>query len=79
MLPDDGPYETIAGLILVIAGKIPQVGESFKIRGHVLTVAKMDGRRIEKVLISTADSAEAAPLSGKITGQGHHEGGDQDV
>ena len=79
LLPDDGPYETVAGLILVIAGKIPQVGESFKVRGHILTVAKMDGRRIEKVLISTTNSTKAASPSAKLTGHGHHKGGDQNV
>ena len=63
LLPDDGPYETIAGLILVVAGKIPQVGESFKVRGHVLTVAKMDGRRIEKVLISAANPGASSGSS----------------
>lgn len=63
VLPDDGPYETVAGLMLVILGKIPQVGESVKVRSHNLTVAKMDGRRIEKVLITAGIPEPTSPVS----------------
>lgn len=63
VLPDDGPYETVAGLMLVILGKIPQVGESVKVRSHTLTVAKMDGRRIEKVLITAGVAEPTSPVS----------------
>ena len=79
LLPDDGPYETIAGLILVVAGKIPQVGQSYKVRGYVLTVAKMEGRRIEKVLISSVNSTPAARPATKLTGQDPCKGGEGNV
>lgn len=79
LLPDDGPYETIAGLILVVAGKIPQVGQSYKVRGYVLTVAKMEGRRIEKVLISSVNSTPAARPATKLTGQDPRKGGEGNV
>lgn len=79
LLPDDGPYETIAGLILVVAGKIPQVGESYKVRGHILTVAKMEGRRIEKVLISSSKSASATRPTAKLPGQNPRKGGEGNV
>ncbi|WP_122820456.1 hemolysin family protein [Varibaculum vaginae] len=58
-LPDDGPYETVAGLMLVILGKIPKEGDSVKVRSHTLTVARMEGRRIEKVLIAAGGSEKA--------------------
>lgn len=79
LLPDDGPYETIAGLILVVAGKIPQVGESYKVRGHILTVAKMEGRRIEKVLITSSNSVSATRPTTKFTGQDPRKGGEGNV
>lgn len=79
LLPDEGPYETIAGLILVVAGKIPQVGESYKVRGHILTVAKMEGRRIEKVLISSSKSASATRPTAKLPGQNPRKGGEGNV
>ena len=79
LLPDDGPYETIAGLILVVAGKIPQVGQSYKVRGYVLTVAKMEGRRIEKVLISSVNSTPVARPATKLTGQDPRKGGEGNV
>ncbi len=79
LLPDDGPYETIAGLILVIAGKIPQVGESFKVGTHSLTVARMDGRRIEKVLISAAPAGTPSRPAAKPTGDNRVKGGGSHV
>ena len=79
LLPDDGPYETIAGLILVVAGKIPQVGERYKVRGHILTVAKMEGRRIEKVLISSSKSASGTRPTAKLSGQDPRKGGEGNV
>ena len=68
LLPDDGPYETVAGLMLVHLGKIPQPGESVKVRSNTLTVAKMEGRRIEKVLIEAAQLKEAAVQPEAIDG-----------
>ena len=79
LLPDDGPYETIAGLILVIAGKIPQVGESFKVGNHSLTVARMDGRRIEKVLISAAPAGTPSRPAAKPTCDNRVKGGGSHV
>lgn len=68
LLPDDGPYETVAGLMLVHLGKIPEPGESVKVRSNTLTVAKMEGRRIEKVLIEAAQGKEVAVQPESIDG-----------
>ena len=48
-IPDDGPYETVGGLIMFLLGKIPAVGDSVETDGVRLTVESMEGRRIEFV------------------------------
>ncbi len=50
-LPDDGEYETLAGLLNVLAGAIPKVGDTFVHEGLKLTVAKSNDRRVRQVLV----------------------------
>jgi CBS domain containing-hemolysin-like protein len=40
-------YETVAGLILQLLGRIPRQGEGVDVPGATLTVERMDGRRID--------------------------------
>ncbi|MDR1586326.1 MAG: hemolysin family protein [Treponema sp.] len=47
-------YHTLAGFVLSLAGEVPRTGESFSHGGYCFTVVDMDGRRIDKVLISPA-------------------------
>jgi CBS domain containing-hemolysin-like protein len=42
-------YETVAGLILQLLGRIPRPGDSVEVPGATLTVERMDGRRIDQV------------------------------
>jgi putative hemolysin len=51
-LDDDGDYQTIAGLILAHLGHFPSVAESVEINDLRLEIMDMDGRRIDKVLVS---------------------------
>lgn len=44
-------FETVAGFVLALFGRIPLVGESADWLGYRLEVVDMDGRRIDKVLI----------------------------
>lgn len=50
-LPDEGPYDTIGGLIMMRLGAIPQVGDEVSVNGYRLRVAQMDGRRVLTVEI----------------------------
>jgi CBS domain containing-hemolysin-like protein len=52
-LPKDG-WDTVAGLVLDLAGGLPEVGESFDTDRYRLSVIRMDGRRIEEVLVEPA-------------------------
>jgi putative hemolysin len=49
-LPKDG-WDTVAGLVLDLAGGLPRVGDSFNTDHYRLSVVRMDGRRIEEVLV----------------------------
>ena len=49
-LPKDG-WDTVGGLVLDLAGGVPEVGDSFVTERYRLTVTRMDGRRIEEVLV----------------------------
>jgi CBS domain containing-hemolysin-like protein len=42
-------YETVAGLILQLLGRIPLPGERVDVPGATLTVERMDGRRIDRI------------------------------
>ena len=50
-LPDDGPYDTLAGLIMTELGTIPQVGDRCEVAGASLEVIQMTGRRVMQVSI----------------------------
>lgn len=45
-------YQTVAGLVLDKMGRLPAAGESFVIRDYRFEVVDLDGRRIDKVLVS---------------------------
>lgn len=51
LLPDDGPYETIAGLVMTELGRVPEVGDCVDVSGSHLEVTQMKGRRITQVSI----------------------------
>jgi len=49
-LPKDG-WDTVGGLVLDLAGGVPTVGDVLTTEYYRLTVVRMDGRRIEEVLV----------------------------
>jgi putative hemolysin len=51
-----GDYETLAGFVLHQLGHLPESGESVTWKGWRFEVIDMDGRRIDKVLASRAES-----------------------
>ncbi|MDE3009045.1 MAG: HlyC/CorC family transporter [Acidobacteriota bacterium] len=61
-LEKDG-WDTVGGLVLDLAGGVPSVGEVFATRHYRLTVVRMDGRRIESVLVEPRghDDEDDAP------------------
>ena len=52
-LPDDREFATAAGYVLWVLRKLPQEGESFEDQGWRFEVVDMDGRKIDKLLVSS--------------------------
>jgi putative hemolysin len=51
-LPEDGDWNTIAGLCLTLAGRVPGTGESFMIpNGTTLEVIDASARRVRAVRV----------------------------
>lgn len=56
-LPEDRDYESVAGLVLDRAGILPDVGAHVAVSGWRIEVVDLDGRRIDKVLVSQLTEA----------------------
>jgi putative hemolysin len=50
-------YTTVAGLVLDRLGRVPKTGEKVTIGAFTLEVIDMDGRRIDKLLVSRLQEA----------------------
>ncbi len=48
-VPDDGPYETVAGYLMSELGRIPVVGDTVEIDAGTFRIERMDGRRVDRV------------------------------
>jgi putative hemolysin len=51
-MPSDRDYSTVAGFALSVLKRIPETGEIFKFDGFRFEVVDMDGRKIDKLLVS---------------------------
>jgi len=49
---EENEFHTLAGLILNLAGELPQVGDSFNYQGYKFKVTEKDGNRIDKIIIT---------------------------
>jgi putative hemolysin len=50
--PSDNDFSTIAGFALFKLGRLPATGEHFEFEGWRFEVVDLDGRRIDKILVS---------------------------
>lgn len=48
-VPEDGDYETVAGYVVSVLGRLPTVGDEVPSEGGRLVVQRMDGRRIDRL------------------------------
>lgn len=55
-LPDDGPYDTVAGLMMSELGRVPQVGDRCTSAGAHLEVVQMMGRRVTLISVEAPSS-----------------------
>jgi CBS domain containing-hemolysin-like protein len=68
VVPDEAPYETLGGLVMMVLGRIPEVGDEVAVTGVRLAVEEMDGRRVATLRVSAVAPGEAGEA-----GPGHPE------
>jgi len=59
-LPEDDEYETVAGFILHLLGRIPELNEQLRYKGLKIVITEVRGVKIEKVLV-TKEGYAASP------------------
>ncbi len=61
-LPEEesGRYQTLGGLAMLQIGRVPVTGDTFATAGYRFEVVDMDGKRVDKVLVSRLPSDESA-------------------
>lgn len=48
-VPEDGPWETVAGWLMSELGRLPVVGDVVTVNGGEFRIERLDGRRIDRV------------------------------
>jgi CBS domain containing-hemolysin-like protein len=52
-ITQDGPFETLGGLVMAVLGRVPVVGDEIDVDGVRLEVEQMSGRRVERLRASS--------------------------
>ena len=60
-LPDEEEYETLGGFVMLHLGRIPQAADLFEWNGLRFEVMDMDGKRVDKILVTTIPAKPPAP------------------
>jgi len=60
-----GGYETLAGFVMTRLGRVPRTAEYFEWGGLRFEIVDMDGRRVDKVLVTPSDSALTSNSEGE--------------
>jgi CBS domain containing-hemolysin-like protein len=55
LVPPEGVYETLAGLVVDRLGRLPQTGDVVEVDGWTLGVMRMDGYRIDRIHVRRPD------------------------
>jgi CBS domain containing-hemolysin-like protein len=62
-VPDGPAYETLGGFVMSALGRIPQVSDEVPVQGAVLRVERMEGRRVDRVRLVSAEKPLTAEVS----------------
>ena len=60
-LPHEDEYETLSGFVMVSLGRVPQAADHFEWHSLRFEVIDMDGRRVDKVLVTTLPPRSVTP------------------
>ncbi len=52
VVPEEGAYETLGGLVMAALGRVPVTGDVVEVAGVTLRVEEMEGRRVSRVRVS---------------------------
>jgi len=55
---EEGSFQTVGGFVMVRLGEVPQAGDHFEWGGFRFEVMDMDGRRVDKVLVTPLPPAK---------------------
>ncbi|WP_253259767.1 hemolysin family protein [Subtercola boreus] len=64
-VPEDGPYETVAGFVMSELGRLPLIDDTVALPDGELRVERMDGRRIDRIRFTPTPTE---PLAGSAGG-----------
>jgi len=53
---DRGRYNTLAGMVMLLLGRLPHTGDHAEWQGWRFEVVDLDGKRVDKVLVTNIDS-----------------------
>jgi len=48
----EGPYETVAGYLMAVLGRIPHLGDAVEVDSHRISVELLEGHRVSRVRVS---------------------------
>ncbi|CAN5115923.1 hemolysin family protein [soil metagenome] len=59
-VPEEGPYETVAGWLMSELGRLPVVGDTVEIEAGTFRIERLDGRRVDRVRYTPTPPVRAA-------------------
>lgn len=63
VVPEQGPYETVAGFVMSELGRLPVIGDRVPVSGGFLTVERLEGRRIDRLRFTPEAVPETALIA----------------
>ncbi|PYG00613.1 putative hemolysin [Georgenia satyanarayanai] len=66
----EGPFDTLAGFVVTRLGRMPEIGDTVEWEGLTLTVAAMDGRRVDRLHVRATedDDGDVSAVAGAEPG-----------
>jgi len=61
VVPEEGPYETVAGWLMSELGRLPESGDTVGLADGVFRIERLDGRRIDRVRYTPTPPEEPEP------------------
>jgi len=61
VVPEEGPYETVAGWLMSELGRLPEIGDTVELADGVFRIERLDGRRIDRVRYTPTPPDEPEP------------------